>query len=455
MLGTFDTMLERRVQMRPIKLTFVALFIGLTLLWLLSGGLALPRYHFWPVRKMLVEYSGVLAMGAMSVAMILAARPGRFERFFDGLDKTYRLHKWLGISALVVGTVHWGWAQVPKWLVGWGLLTKPAKGGGAGPEGFFGWLHGFRGIAEDIGEWAFYAAAILLVLALVKRFPYHWFFRTHRWLALIYLALVLHSVVLTPPAWWSQPLGIVQALMMIAGSVAALISLTRRIGRKHQVIGHIRSLTHHRDNQVLRVEIQLDGAWPGHQAGQFAFVTFDRKEGPHPFSLSSAWRDDGLLAFSIKGLGDYTRTLPVRLKVGDAVKVEGPYGCFDFRGDKPRQIWIAGGIGIAPFIGQLQALADRGQGTPVDLFYSTSAPDEGFIERVRKLAERASVRLHVLVASRDGRLTPERLRQLVPHWRECDIWFCGPLGFARDLRTDLQAHGLAPDDFHQELFDMR
>ena len=44
----------------------------------------------------------------------------------------------------------------------------------------------FRGIAETIGEWAFYAAVILIVLALVKRFPYRWFFRTHRWLALVY-----------------------------------------------------------------------------------------------------------------------------------------------------------------------------------------------------------------------------------------------------------------------------
>ncbi len=29
------------------------------------------------------------------------------ERHLDGLDKMYRLHKWLGIGALVVGTVHW------------------------------------------------------------------------------------------------------------------------------------------------------------------------------------------------------------------------------------------------------------------------------------------------------------------------------------------------------------
>ncbi|WP_313024153.1 ferredoxin reductase family protein [Pseudomonas lopnurensis] len=442
--------------MRSIKLTYAALFIGLTLLWLLVEDVFMARYPFWPLRKMLVDYSGVLAIGAMSVAMVLAARPKRFERFFDGLDKTYRLHKWLGISALAIAIVHWGWGQIPKWLVGFGWLERPARRGAEqAAEGIAGMLQSLRGPAEDLGEWAFYAGAILIVLALVKRFPYRWFFKTHRWLALVYLLLVLHSLVLIPPTYWRSPLGLVLALMLAAGSVAACISLSRRIGRKHQVVGRISALTHHRDNRVLRVDIQLDGAWPGHKAGQFAFVTFDDKEGPHPFSLSSAWRDDGRLAFSIKGLGDYTRNLPDTLKQDDLVKIEGPYGCFDFHGDKPGQLWVAGGIGIAPFIGRLQALADSGQGGNVDLFYSTSAPDRGFIERIQQLTERAHVRLHVLAAGEDGRLTPERLRQLAPHWPDCDVWFCGPAGFGLALRKDLQRHGLLPKDFHQELFNMR
>src|SRR3546814_8400346 len=86
-------------EMRQIKLTYVALFVGLTLLWLLVDDFIMARYQFWPLRKVLVHYSGVLGIVAMSVAMVLAVRPRHFERFFDGLDKTYRLHNWLGISA--------------------------------------------------------------------------------------------------------------------------------------------------------------------------------------------------------------------------------------------------------------------------------------------------------------------------------------------------------------------
>jgi predicted ferric reductase len=405
----------------------------------------------------MVHYSGALANTAMRAAIYLAIRPQWLERLLGGLDKNYRLHKWLGIAALVVSAVHWGWAQIPKWLVDLGWLQPPARrGAGQIQEGLIGWLHQQRGFAEDIGEWAFYLAALLIILALLKQFPYRWFFKTHRWLGLVYLVLIAHSVMLMPPAYWSSVLGATMALLLAAGSFAAGVSLLRRVGRRHQVVGHIEELTYHADNRVLQVHIMLDGAWPGHTAGQFAFVTFDETEGPHPFSLSSAWQNDGQLSFSIKGIGDYTRTLPQTLQSGDAVTIEGPYGCFDFRGRAPAQIWIAGGIGIAPFIGQLQALAaDKEHRHQGDLFYCTGAPDQGFIAGLEALAEAARIRLHVLTTAEQGRLTPARVRQLVPDWQNRDVWFCGPARFGSELRHDLTEHGLPASDFHQELFNMR
>ncbi|MBQ1558164.1 MAG: hypothetical protein IIZ69_08405, partial [Pseudomonas sp.] len=113
------------------------------------------------------------------------------------------------------------------------------------------------------------------------------------------------------------------------------------------------------------------------------------------------------------------------------------------------------GNGITPFIARLQALIKQPDGKAIDLFYSTNEPDEGFIERVRQLAKRAGVRLHVLVTARDGRLNGERIRQEVPEWSAANIWFCGPAGFGQALSEDFNAHGLSPADFHQELFDMR
>jgi len=51
------------------------------------------------------------------------------------------------------------------------------------------------------------------------------------------------------------------------------------------------------------------------------------------------------------------------------VTVEGPYGCFDFEDNHPRQIWVAGGIGITPFVARMKYLAHHpGERQPIDLF---------------------------------------------------------------------------------------
>lgn len=448
--------LQKSRYMKNIKLSYLLLLTLLSGLWLMADTVLSGPFQIFALRSSMMNYTGIIAIGAMSIGMLLAIRPARIEPFLGGLDKAYRLHKWLGITALVFAIIHWGWAKIPKWMVGWGWLTRPARKPAAEQTAsVLNFFQHQRGLAEDIGEWAFYAAVILITLALLKSFPYRYFFKTHRLLAIVYLLLAFHSLVLMKFTYWGELIAPLMALLMLGGSIAAFISLLRKVGHQRQAVGVIEELTHHADNRVLKVAITLKDRWSGHEAGQFAFVTFDQKEGPHPFTISSAWKGNGKLVFLIKGIGDYTNTLPQTLRVGDLVKVEGPYGRFAFGDNQPRQIWVAGGIGITPFIARMQALASAPDGKSIDLFYSTSAPDEGFIERVRQFAEQANVRLHVLVATKDGRLTTERICQQIPKWQSASIWFCGPAGFGRTLRQDFAARGLQGDNFHQELFAMR
>jgi predicted ferric reductase len=130
--------------------------------------------------------------------------------------------------------------------------------------------------------------------------------------------------------YWSKPLAWVMVLLFAGGTVAAVITLFRKVGRRRQVVGEIAGVKHHEDVRILEVNINTRDRWGGHKAGQFAFVNFGDGEGPHPFTISSQWNDDGCLRFLIKHLGDYTSSLPSRLKAGDLVTVEGPYGRFDF-----------------------------------------------------------------------------------------------------------------------------
>jgi predicted ferric reductase len=345
---------------------------------------------------------------------------------------------------------------VPKWLVGLGLLTRPARQpavDSANPV--LQQLHALRGAAEGVGEWAFYVLVLLLVLALWKRFPYRRFFQTHRLLPVVYLVLVFHSVVLTKDSSWSQPVGVVMALLMAAGTVASLVVLFGAVGRRRQAVAVVDRVVLHAELDTLEVTVRLKSRWRGHEAGQFAFVRFDEGEGAHPFTITSPWVDDGRLVFLIKGLGDYTKRLPALLQPGQVLRVEGPYGTFTFKGTQPRQIWVGAGIGITPFIARLQQLAPQPDGKTIDLFHPTAQVDEVAFARLRAAAAAAHVQLHLMVDAVDGRLTAARLCAAVPEWRQADVWFCGPAAFGQTLRRDLLALGLQPRDFHQELFELR
>ena len=451
--------------MRHLKIAFWGTLATLSGLWLIADPLALRPAGFFPFRGSMVQFSGVLAMGCMSLAMILALRPRWPERWLGGLDKMYRLHKWLGIGGLVLGVAHWLWAKGPKWAVGLGWLERPSRGPRPAIDNALQqFLATQRGTAEAVGEWAFYAAVLLIVVALVHRIPYRIFYKTHRLIAVAYLVLVFHAVVLLQFSHWTTPLGVLMAGMLAGGTAAAVMVLLRRIGAGRKAEGKIVDLYYYPELRVLEGEIDIPQGWPGHTAGQFAFVTSDASEGAHPYTIASDWHPaEHRLKFITKELGDYTRTLRERLRIGQPVSVEGPYGCFTFEDACPRQIWVGGGIGITPFIARMKQIARGRQARPgmsgpqeIHLFHTTADYSEEAIAKLRADAAAANVDLHVLHDARHGRLTGERIRAAVPGWREASIWFCGPSGFGAALRQDFAGHGLnVGKRFHQELFALR
>lgn len=446
--------MTQRTTADAMQRPFLLLLAALLLLWAISlpPGDWAEMASFWKLRSALIPGTGYLAMGCMSLAMILAARPARLEKWLGGLDQFYRLHRKLGIAGMMLALLHWLLEIIPRWMVGQGWLTRPQRGGARGePPPFAQW----RDSAAELGEWALYLMLALVLVALWKRIPYRYFAKLHRLIPVAYLVLVYHSVVFMPERFWSVVGGPVMALLMAGGVVAAVLSLAGMIGFQRRALGHVQSLRHHADH-VLEVHCQLETPWAGHESGQFVFATFHRDEGAHPFTVVSRWAGDGHLVLAIKELGDYTRTLPQRLAPGDPVTIEGPYGRFNFEGERERQIWVAGGIGITPFLSRMELLAQGGAGRrPVDLFFSTDEATEPLMTILRELAEKSGVRLHVVVPPRDGYLTIDGISAAAPNPEQAEVWFCGPTGFGDAVRSALMQRGLPARYFHQESFQMR
>ena len=445
--------------MKRIKWIFLLLMVLGTVLYWVSLTDVERTLAPWALRKSVLYYTGILSFVAMTVGVILAMRLRTVERWVGGLDTHYRLHKWLGIAAALFALAHW-LSKKYKWLIELGLFDKNDFVTPPDTLGFFQHHHFFKpleDLAKDLGEWALYALLVLAVLALWKKFPYRYFFKTHRILAVIYLILAFHSLILFGKINWLSPIGLLVGALLLVGIPAALISLFQKIGANHRASGKISQICVHEDGKVTEVEVLLTTPWEGHKEGQFAFVTFDNREGHHPFTLSSSWKDDATLTFHIKQLGDYTRSLSHTLKVGDPVTVEGPYGRFDFAVHPDPQIWIAGGIGITPFLSRLEALAQvpRHSRQPITLFYSARETDHALIERVQTLTDQAGIPLHLAISGQNPALTARTICDNVPDFLAYTVWFCGATNFGEAIQCGLLKEGLPARRFHQELFEMR
>lgn len=436
---------------RPLLL-LALIPLGLWAVFALPDLLAAEQSDLWFWRRNLILLSGIVALWWMSAGMLLATRAPWLEARFGGLDKLYRLHKNIGIGAGILVLLHWQLEWLPKKLVKAGLIA--ASNRPRGPKQADFWID----LAKDVGEWAGYILMALVVVALIRRIPYRAFRLVHKSFGLLFLGGAFHGLLLMPKDFWQTPLAWATLAVGALGVIPALLSLAGRIGRKRQYPARIESIRQ-AAGQVCEIVCRTEQpAWPGHRAGQFLFVDFGiRGEGSHPFTIASAWNPaDGRLTLAIKALGDFTAKLPERIATGQAVRLEGPYGHFDFaasegQADAP-QIWIAGGIGITPFLARLQELAERGERADVDLYYSSTGSGN-FPETLDSLCARTGVRLHRRLSDRDGPFSAEEIAGSKA--AGSSVWFCGPKAWGEALARVFRKHGLGAGDFHQEAFEFR
>jgi len=421
----------------------------LTVLWAFTQQMDLfsDGATFMQWRRALIVLSGTIGLLWMTTVVCLALRPAWVERSVGGLDHMYRLHKWAGIVGTLVIAVHWLLEQSPKWLRGLGLLQGQQAHQHHGAQGA-----SIHGMAKFLGEWGFYLMALLVVIALLRRVPYRYFRQLHKVFPILFLAAVFHSVVLLPTEAYTQPLGWIVALLAVVGTIAAVLCLTGRIGvaqRYSSRLSEVQVLA----NGLITLQIDKPANWPGHRGGQFALLDFG-DDGAHPFSMTSATGPH--IGFAIKPLGDYTQTLASRLKPGDRVIIEGPYGGFVFADDGAHQIWIAGGIGVTPFIARLESLlAEGAKSVDVDFFVAAKNELEAaFPAQLQALCERAGVRLHRKIQSVDGEFSAAEILAKFKQ-QDSSVWFCGPAGWGRSLSGILLKRGISSQAFHQELFEFR
>ncbi|MCR9137550.1 MAG: ferredoxin reductase family protein [Alphaproteobacteria bacterium] len=403
--------------------------------------LLIPLFWFVPLAAehdpaaIASEYLGASALIAMAFSQLLVTRIPALQTVFGGQDRIYVQHKWLGIGAVAAVLLH---ESIDAEVSGLGGETALSE------------------IAESLGEIGYYGLLALLAVTLLTLIPYHWWRWTHKLMGLVFSLAALHFAFIEKPFATLDPAGLYILAFCVIGVVSYLLTLipyNRRYVRNRYRVTAIEP-----QGKALAVTLTPRGRGPRHRPGQFAFVQFDVPgcRETHPYTISKAPDPSGMLRFTIASLGDHTGKLPGILSAGTEAVVSAPLGRFTRKFGATREIWIAGGIGVTPFVAWAQSLQPGH--APIHFFYSArtrgAAPHLGELETIAK--QDSDFHLHFVDSSAGKRLTP----QFISHALDDDLigaqaYFCGPIPMRNAIRSGLCRLGLRASAFHFEEFEIR
>lgn len=200
--------------------------------------------------------------------------------------------------------------------------------------------------------------------------------------------------------------------------------------------------------------------------GQFAWLSINRSPfalSDHPFSFSGSAQSTDTLSFTIKGLGDFTRTIK-NLPYGARVHVDGPFGVFSTDSHYAcGYVFIAGGIGIAPIMSILRTLAGRKDNRPLKLFYANKSPDTAiFYDELLSLENQLDLSVvHIFTDppdswSGESGLVDEHVlaHHLTGDYCQWDYFICGPVPMMKLVESSLYNLGVPYRQVHTEIYNL-
>lgn len=383
--------------------------------------------------------SGVCALALMAGTALLGARLKFVESAFGGLDRVYVAHKWMGIWALGLASFHLLFkAGMPEWDTA-AILTLPG-----------GWTRFVR-------QFAFVGLMFIVLLALNRNIPYGTWRWWHKLSGPLFVVVVLHWLSFKQPFALASPAGMWLAALSALGVAGAFYKLL--LYPLWSANAEYRVVQVDRGGAAMHLQLEPVNKGIDFWPGQFGFLRMLEQglREPHPFTIASGSGGTGRVGFVIRELGDFTRKLITEAQPGMRAEIYAPFGRFARRPEALREVWIAGGVGITPFIAWLQDV-DASGFDKVTLFYCYTTgrefPAADVIENLAR--ERGATPVRVAGGPSDAALV-EGLDTLVRESdpRNIDVAFCGPPGLLAQVRRQLRAHGVPDANLRYEVFQFR
>ncbi|HEX6269963.1 MAG TPA: hypothetical protein VFZ43_06995 [Anaerolineales bacterium] len=419
------------------NIVIIALVILNIVVWLVFPPVNDGSPNF--LRRYAGEVIGSNNIVLMACSLFLSTRPKWAEKYFGGLDKMYITHRHTGTAAFLLIFAHV--LTVPITTTGWRLGNYLA-------------VIAFTGIVS------------IVLITLAPRIPflnrltggdYEDWKRLKRYIGIFFILAFFHS--LTVDALDARIAITWVMLFFIIGTVSYLYTEIFGGIFKKFLPYTVEAVKHPNPSSTEVTLRPTKQPMPKHRSGQFLFVRFPHDKDlneSHPFTISSAPSED-VLRLTIKASGDFTRELFAKLKEGADAIIEGPYGMFNYKTGGPKQIWIAGGIGLTPFLSFLRDM-DGSLAHDVDLYYTVRHPEEAiFLEEIEAAAlKNPHLKVHIQYSAKEGSLKFEDIvKNAGGDIHSYHIYMCGPLPMMLAFEKKFLDLGLPKENLHYEEFNFR
>jgi len=378
------------------------------------------------------QLSALIGAVLLGITFLFNTRLKFLENIFGGLDKVYIAHHILGTVSFLFLLFH------PIFLA-----LKFATFSASSALSFL--LPG-QNLAINFGIFALTSMILLLFLTFFINMKYNIWKLTHQFLGLSLLLAAIH-IILIPSDISRNVFLKTYILFFITLGILSFLYKTllhnifiKKYNYKVKEVSIFGNIT--------EIKLESDNIF-NYTPGQFIFINFPSiSKEYHPFSITSSLKDFHI-SISVKSLGDYTKDIK-NIKSGEPALIEGPYG--RFKSNAKDQIWVAGGIGITPFLSMAKNLKEK----KADLYYCVNKKEEAvFLPELKAIAEKnKNFNLIPHYSNEKGHITANYINNTSKNIKEKDILLCGPVSMMTSLKKSFKSLGINTNKIRSEEFKL-